>query len=174
MATPRYMHVPGSGWVDTRPEEWQPAICNPGRLPVYVVGDPEVERERVSARVAERMRVEPPWPGYPAWPAPVVSCLVVPEGQWPSVVARRVGALEVANWRAVVTYARGTTFDAQRRPGGVVDSWAIRTRHQFDLRRAVALWVGDGKLSSAGVLRFGDAPLRWITITDFAKELSNV
>ena len=148
--------------VEDHPEQW---LVEPV--------DPDAERERVAlilrARAAEVIG------GTRApWPAPVVPCgTVLNREAWPSVVSRRVRALESANWRAVVTYARGTTFDAQRRPGRVLDSWAIRTRHQFDLRRATALWVGDGKLTSAGVLRFGDAPMRWTTITDFDKELAN-
>ena len=168
---PRFMHVAGVGWIDCRPSEWEfDRIVGPAPLPVHV-DDPEAERERVAARVAERMRVEPLWPGYPVWPAPEIPMRVIEAGAVPGAPARLLSKLRSADWRVVVTYARGTTFDAQRRPGRVLDSYALRSASGN--RRAIPIWTGSpgGKLTSGGVLLFGDRPTQWIGLREFEREI---
>lgn len=131
--------------------------------------DPDHERE-VLAEVlrARRERENPP---HRPWPAPEVPMLVVAPGAAPRPVARLLSRLRSAGWRTVVTYARGTTFDAQRRPGRVVGSFALRTASGN--RRAVAIWWQDeaGKLTSKGVLVWGDRFAQWIGVEAFEGEL---
>jgi len=163
------MWVPGFGVVDCRPSRLPP-VRRPDPFPTYV-DDPEGERARIAERVAERMRVEPPWPGYPVWPAPEVPMRVVEAGSTPSAPRGLLSKLRSAEWRVVVTYARGRSFNAQRRPGRVTDSWAVRAA--LGARRAVGVWTGPpgGKLTSGGVLVFGDVPARWIGVQEFERGL---
>lgn len=96
---------------------------------------------------------------------------VVEAGSAPETVARRLRALRAAGWRSVVTYARGTTFDAQRRPGRVLSSWAVRCARGN--ARRVAIWwqAADGKLTSRGVLAWGDRHAQWIGVAEFDREV---
>lgn len=164
-----FMWVLGVGRVDCRPSRLPP-VHRPDPFPTYV-DDPVAERARIAERVAERMRVEPPWPGYPVWPAPEVPMRVVEAGSVPNAPRGLLSKLRAHGWRVVVTYARGRTFNAQRRPGKLTDSWAVRAA--VGPRRAVGVWTGPpgGKLTAGGVLVFGDRPARWIGVQEFERGL---
>jgi hypothetical protein len=96
---------------------------------------------------------------------------IIEPGAVKKAPARLLNALRIAGWRSVVTYARGTVFDAQKRPGAVVSSWAIRAGK--DNRRIVAIWWERtaGKFESKGVLAWGDRPAAWIGLREFEKEI---
>lgn len=149
----------GAMRVEDQPEQW---------LPVHV--DPALDRARVAAVLAERRARE--HPGHQPWPAPEIPMYVVEPGALRNAPARLLSRLRVAGWRSVVTYARGTTFDAQKRPGRVVGSYAIRS--SLGNRRSVAVWwEGDkGRLEEPrGVLVWGDRPAQWIGIREFEREV---
>jgi len=166
-----YMWVLGVGRVDCRPNRL-PRVHRPDVFPTYI-DDPEAERARIAERVAERMRIAPPWPGHPIWPAPEIPMRVVEAGAAPASVARLLSRLRGAEWRTVVTYARGNVPDAQRRPGRLVGSYALRAASGN--RRAVAIWweskTDMGKLDTQGVLVWGDRVAEWIGIQAFERGL---
>lgn len=169
-------HVPGVGWVYTG-LDLLPRVHRAGSLPE----DYDACRARMDA-YRERCRVEREreWTAQP-WPAPEVPMRVVEPGVAPDAVLRVLKALQAAQWRFVVTYARGTLTPARdgfsgkgaakvakHYPAKVVDSWALRAGCAG--RRAVAIWHGyNGKLTSEGVLCWGDAPARWVGITEFMR-----
>jgi hypothetical protein len=164
-----FMWVLGVGRVDCRPNRLPP-VHRPDPEPRHV-DDPEAERIRIAERVHERMRVDPPWPDYPAWPAPEVPMRVIAAGSLPSAPAKLLSKLRSASWVVVVTYARGSVPDAQRRPGRVVGSFALRCRRGD--RRAVAIWWQSmaGKLETQGVLVWGDRAAEWIGVQEFERGL---
>jgi hypothetical protein len=131
--------------------------------------DPEHEREVLAEILrARRERENPP---HRPWPEPEVPMRVVEAGAAPKSVARLLSRLRSAGWRTVVTYARGTTFDAQRRPGRVVGTYALRAAS--GRRRAVAIWWEGkaGKLDTQGVLVWGDRFAQWVGIQEFERGL---
>lgn len=144
--------------IDNRPEQ-------------QIVREVDPEREREVLAEVLRMRRERENPPHQPWPLPEVSMRVINAGAAPRAVARLLSRLRAAQWRSVVTYARGTTFDAQRRPGRVVGSFALRTASGN--RRAVAIWWQDeaGKLTSRKVLVWGDRFAQWIGIEAFEEGL---
>lgn len=142
--------------VEDHPEQWLP-----------VSSHPEVDR----ARVAEILRARREPVVRADWPAPEVPMRIVEPGSLKSGPARLLRSLRAAEWRSVVTYARGTIFDAQKRPGAVVSSWAIRAAKGN--RRIVAIWWErtPGKLESKGVLVWGDRPAVWLGLREFEREI---
>lgn len=142
--------------IEDRPSQWLP-----------LNGDPAGERERLGA-LLRGARPAPSAQGA-LWPAPEVPMRIVEPGSLRGGAARLLKALRVAGWRSVVTYARGTTFDAQRRPGGVVSSWAIRAA--MGDRRIVAIWWERtaGRFESRGVLCWGDRLAVWLGLREFEK-----
>jgi hypothetical protein len=165
------MWVLGVGVVDCRPNRL-PRIHRPDPVQRQV-DDPEAERVRIAERVRVRMTVPPPWPGHPIWPAPEIPMRVVEAGAVPKGVVRLLSRLRSAGWRTVVTYARGNVPDAQRRPGRVVGSYALRAASGN--RRAVAIWWESNKdaskLDTQGVLVWGDRTAEWIGIQAFERGL---
>lgn len=169
-------HVFRVGWVYTG-LDLLPAVHRP--LPEAVHADPEREREVLGEILrARRERENPPWS---PWPEPEIPMRVVDAGAAPGGVARLLSRLRSAEWRSVVTYARGTLSRARdgftgtgaskrpkHYPAVVVGSWAIRAARGN--RRAVAIWhERAGKLESQGVLTWGDAPARWVGVQEFEK-----
>lgn len=148
----------GGRRVEDRPTQW---------LPVHL--DPAADRERVSTILRARALAESP--PYEPWPAPEVPMRAVEPGALRGTPARLLSKLRSADWRAVVTYARGTTFDAQRRPGAVIGSWALRASKGN--RRMVAIWWErtPGKLQTKGVLVWGDRPAQWVGVSEFEEEI---
>lgn len=142
--------------VEDRPSQWLPTA-----------EDPYEARERVSALLRGR-RPAPDAQAAP-WPAPEVPMRIVEPGALKNAPARLLSRLRVAGWRSVVTYARGTTFDAQKRPGAVVSSWAIRAAKGN--RRIVAIWWerATGRYESRGVLTWGDRPAVWLGLREFER-----
>lgn len=135
--------------------------------------DPDEDRLRV-AELVRQAAVQPPlWDGYPQWPAPDIPMRVVPPGALAKGPARLLSRLRSADWAVVVTYARGATFDAQRRPGRVVGSFALRCSRGD--QRAVAIWwegrTDPARLEPQGVLVWGDRFAQWIGIQEFERGL---
>ena len=146
--------------------------------------DPHVRRREVAEILrARQLAANPP---HEPWPSPEIPMRVVELGSCPSAPARLVSRLVRADWRVVVTYARGTLSvardgftgtGAEKRPkhypARIVGSWAVRAGAPG--RRAVAIWhVGaDGKLSAQGVLRWGDSPAHWIGMQQFEREIGD-
>lgn len=143
--------------IEDHPEQWLPMHC-----------DPNDDRARVAVALRARRAVEnPPWQ---PWPAPAVPCHTVEPGMLKNAPARLVSRLRAAGWRLAVTHAVGTTFDAQKRPGAVVGSWAIRAGKGN--RRIVAVWwERKGRLEPKGVLVWGDRPAHWIGVQEFEREV---
>lgn len=131
--------------------------------------DPEADRARVAEVLRVRRSAETPQ--REPWPEPEVPMRVIEAGAAPSSVARLLNVLRGAGWRSVATYARGTGFDAQRRPGKVVGSFSLRAARGN--RRAVVIWHQDaaGKLTSRGVLVWGDRHAEWIGVQEFERGL---
>ena len=131
--------------------------------------DPHARRREVAEILRARQLAENP-PAQP-WPQPEIPMRVVELGSVPSAPARLVSRLVRADWRVVVTYARGNTIAAYGRVGRVIGSWAVRAGAPG--RRAVAIWHvdGKGKLSAQGVLRWGDSPAHWIGMQQFEREI---
>jgi len=143
--------------VDDKPSQWIPRHA-----------DPTQERNRVAAVLRERGRMLREAQARPdTWPAPEVPMRVVEPGALRGGAARLLSKLRSAHWGTVVTYARGTAFDAQKRPGAVVSSWAIRASK--DNRRAVAIWWerANGRMESKGVLTWGVEPVKWVGVEEF-------
>lgn len=131
--------------------------------------DPDADRARV-AELVRAAAVQPPlWEGHPRWPEPEVPMRIVAPGVLGKSPARLLSKLRSASWAVVVTYAKGATFDAQRRPGRIVGSYALRCAKGN--RRAVAIWwegqADPSKLESQGVLVWGDRFAQWIGIKEF-------
>lgn len=143
--------------VEDQPSQW---------LPLHA--DPDAERARLRRVLREAREATLSIPTGADWPKPEVAMRVVEAGALRGAPARVLKALRSAGWRTVVTYARGTTFDAQRRPGAVVGSWAIRAAK--GKRRATAIWwERNGRLESRSVLVWGDRPAQWVGISEFEK-----
>jgi hypothetical protein len=174
------MHLPGLGWVDTDPEGWfMHRVHKPDPEPRYV--DPEEERARVA--VAMRAWRDAQHPPYVPWPDPEVPMRVIAPGSLPSAPARLLSALRSAQWRVVVTYARGTATEAregftgkgaQKRPkhypAKIVGSYALRA--SLGVRRAVAVWWDSaGRVEPQGVLVWGDQYAKWVGIQEFERSL---
>lgn len=162
-------HVRGFGWVYEVSDLWRDMtrVVDPEPFPRYV--DPEQERARVAERMRQREleRNPPPRP----WPAPEVPMRVVEGGSAPNVVRAALVWMGAAGWRSIVTYARGTSIGRGGKPGAVVGSWAIRSARGAS--RAVAIWEERaGKLTSKGVLRFGDRSAAWVGATEFKREVT--
>ena len=161
------IHVFGFGWIDVEPSNWlasQP-IYRPDPEPRHC--DPERERAEVAERLRLRKIADNP-PRQP-WPAPEVPMRVLAPGSIPSAPAKLLRSLRSLGWAVVVTYARGTSPNAQRRPGRVLDSYALRS--SFRNRRAVAFWTGPpgGRLTSDGVLLWGDRHMQWVGVQEFER-----
>lgn len=133
--------------------------------------DPHARRREVAEILRARQLAEHP-PAQP-WPSPEVPMRVVELGSVPNTPARLVRALVRADWRVVVTYARGNTIGRYGRTGRVVGSWAVRAGSGS--RRAVAIWHADSgnRLSAQGVLRWGDSPAHWVGMQQFEREIGN-
>lgn len=159
----RVIHVFGFGWIDVRPSEPNYRIHKPDPEPRYC--DPDQERAEVSERLRLRRIADNP-PRQP-WPQPEIPMRVLAPGALPQSPARLLGKLQAAGWAVVVTYCRGTSPDRQRRPGRVLDSYALRS--SLRNRRAVAFWTGppSGKLTSDGVLLWGDRTMKWVGVKEF-------
>lgn len=131
--------------------------------------DPDAERIRVAALVRARRAAEnPPHKPWPASEVPMREMGVASVPGAPGKLARRLVGL---GWRVVVTYAKGTTFDAQRRPGRVVGSFAIRG--SYGNRRCVAIWWqgAAGRFETRGVLVWGDRCAEWVGVQAFEEGL---
>lgn len=145
------------------------------RLSVHL--DPDQDRARVAEVLRARRAAEsPPWA---PWPAPAIPMREVDGATLSGGPARLLSRLRAAQWRVVVTHCRGTLTEArdgftgkgaERRPkhypAKIVDSWAVRAGKGN--RRAVAIWHGvSGKLTSEGVLVWGDRYAQWIGLREF-------
>jgi hypothetical protein len=132
--------------------------------------------KRIGDELAREREVKVP----PPWPAPEVACHVVERSRWSGAWGALAACLsDRRGWRVRVTHARGTRpTGARHQPGPVVDSWAVRARagNEVGRPRCCAIWYGPpgGRLSSDGVLRFGDRYPQWVGIEAFKKELVNL
>lgn len=171
-------HVAGVGWVYSG-DDLLPVLRKPDPVPeAYEAMQARMDVYRERCRL-ERERERTPEP----WPEPEIPMRVVAAGAAPNAPARLLSALKAGGWRFVVTYARGTLTPARdgfsgrgadrvakHYPAKVVGSWAIRAARGPD--RAVAFWhESGGKLSAQAVLRWGDAPARWIGMQEFERSL---
>lgn len=81
-------------------------------------------------------------------PAPAVACREAALEETPRSAKVLVRYAEATDWRHRVTYAKGTTFDAQGQPSRLVESVVVRLRRAP--LAAVASWH-DGKFAGAWV-----------------------
>jgi len=154
---PSVMYVRGR-LVDIRP-----SLSVPPEL------DPTADRARVAEVVrAQNLALHPP---YEPWPAPEVQMRVIAPAAAPDAAQALSRRLAELGWRVVVTYSRGTKPSTQKRHQVVIDCYAVRAGK--GQRRAVAIWWRRaGKVTTQGVLVWGDRIAQWVGIQEFERGLT--